>query len=186
MPPPPADKKMARKKAKSGGRGCLGALVWMMTGVFAGLGAAAAVAVYVNQLHLPFADSPTRDSALTPEQSRERSRQEALDFHDTLKQRQALPAVADDEEEAQTPSARKFVWHLQTGAFRARAQAEEMRARLALSGYAAAIRPGKTDNGDIYRVWIGPFDNENDAEENRAKLALEGITDIPLLKSARE
>lgn len=176
------------KKPKSGNkRGCLGALMWMMTGVFVGLAAAAAVAVYVNQLHLPFADSPTRDSSITPEQSRERSREEARDFYETLKERQALPLAEEDDEEDTPAANRRFVWHLQTGAFGAKAQAEEQRANLALSGYAAAIRPGKTANGAVvYRVWIGAFDDENAAEEMRAKLALEGYADIPLLKSAAQ
>ncbi|MGI9338009.1 MAG: SPOR domain-containing protein, partial [Gammaproteobacteria bacterium] len=138
-----------------------------------------------NQLHLPFADLPTRDSSLTPEQSRERSRQEALDFHDTLRQRQALP-LAEEEEEKAAP-ARRFVWHLPIGAFQSKSQAEQRRAELALKGYVAVIRPHKTANGeDIHRVWIGPFDNENTAEEMRAKLALEGYDDIPLLKSAAQ
>ena len=175
---------MPRRTAKKNknARGCLGAMLWIVVGIFIGIGAAAAVAVYVNKLHLPFVESPTRDSLLTPEQSRQRSRQEALDFHDTLKQRQTLPIVEDDDD----VPVRRFVWHLQIGAFASQTQADRQRAELALSGYAAIIRPGKTSSGDVYRVWLGPFTDKDDAEAMRAKLALEGFSDIPLLQSAAE
>ena len=176
-----------KDNAKKPKRGCLGALLLLMFGSFIGMGLAAAVAVYVNELHLPFIDTPTRDSSLTPEQSRERSKREALEFHDALKRRQTLPLVEDESESGDAePSTeqRRFVWHLQVGAFAAKEAAEERRAELALAGYAAAIHQGKTASGDVHRVWLGPFNSESDAEELRAKLALEGYGDIPLLKTA--
>ncbi len=165
-------------------RGCLGAVLLLVFGAFLGMGGAAAVAVYVNKLHLPFIAPPTRDSTLTSEESREQSKTEALEFHDALRQNQALP-LAEEEEEAPTAS-RRFVWHLQVGAFVSAAAAEEQRAQLALSGYSAAVRPGKTAAGEIHRVWIGPFPSESAAEELRAQLALQGFGDIPLIQTRQQ
>ena len=55
---------------------------------------------------------------------------------------------------------------LQAGSFRQFAQADEMKARLALMGMHADIREVRVNGETFHRVFLGPFDSE--AQANRA------------------
>lgn len=62
---------------------------------------------------------------------------------------------------------------MQCASFRTRAQAEEMKAKIAFQGLEAQIRPSSGSNGDWFRVILGPFDAKRDAE--RAKHSLRKV-----------
>ncbi|GGW82878.1 SPOR domain-containing protein [Alteromonas halophila] len=62
---------------------------------------------------------------------------------------------------------------MQCASFRTRAQAEEMKAKIAFQGLEAQIRPSSGDNGEWFRVILGPFDAKRDAE--RAKHSLRKV-----------
>lgn len=62
---------------------------------------------------------------------------------------------------------------MQCASFRTRAQAEEMKAKIAFQGMEAQIRHSSGDNGDWFRVILGPYDSKRDAE--RAKHSLRKI-----------
>jgi cell division protein FtsN len=60
---------------------------------------------------------------------------------------------------------------IQTGSFRSLAQAEELKAQLALSGFEASIQTYKMGAKDTrYRVLIGPFDTKDQADNQQYKL----------------
>src|SRR5205823_5820290 len=66
--------------------------------------------------------------------------------------------VARSAEPSGTKSGDRF-W-LQAGAFASAADAEDMKARLALSGWEAAVQPvPMPDKTQRYRVRLGPYDN---------------------------
>lgn len=62
---------------------------------------------------------------------------------------------------------------MQCASFKTRAQAEEMRAKIAFQGMEAQIRRSDGDNGEWFRVILGPYDAKRDAE--RAKHALRKV-----------
>jgi len=75
------------------------------------------------------------------------------------------PAAADD----------KWTYFLQTGAFRAQADAESARAKLALLGFEARVTERSADSGVLYRVRIGPFDHADTMNRTRSKLSDNGV-----------
>jgi cell division protein FtsN len=66
-------------------------------------------------------------------------------------------------------------YFLQAGAFRGRPDAESMRGRLALEGVDASISEYQSDNGLLYRVRIGPFDQLTAMNRVRGKLSDNGV-----------
>ena len=62
---------------------------------------------------------------------------------------------------------------MQCASFKTRAQAEEMRAKIAFQGLEAQIRRSDGDNGEWFRVILVPYDAKRDAE--RAKHALRKV-----------
>lgn len=69
--------------------------------------------------------------------------------------------------------------YLQAGAFQDPAEADNLKARLALMGLEAGVQKVDTaDKGVLHRVRVGPFPAQNDADVAHAKLAQEGIETI--------
>lgn len=70
--------------------------------------------------------------------------------------------------------------YLQAGAFSSAADAENLKAGLAMKGLEASVQkaniPGK---GDMYRVRVGPFSNEQDMSGARGTLKLNGLDATP-------
>lgn len=70
---------------------------------------------------------------------------------------------------------------LQVGAFRTEAEADRMRAELALLGFEARIQKATIDDKDTwYRVRLGPFKDGAEFEKVRARLDENKIKSIPL------
>lgn len=76
--------------------------------------------------------------------------------------------------EAHEGSGKRYL--MQCASFRTRAQAEEMKAKIAFQGLESQIRRSSGGNGDWFRVILGPFDNKRDAERSRHTLRRTGIT----------
>lgn len=69
--------------------------------------------------------------------------------------------------------------YLQAGAFQDPAEADNLKARLALMGLEAGVQRVETaDKGVLHRVRVGPFPAPADAETAHAKLAQEGIETV--------
>lgn len=65
---------------------------------------------------------------------------------------------------------------MQCASFKTRAQAEEMRAKIAFQGLEAQIRRSDGDNGEWFRVILGPYDAKRDAERAKHSLRKVNIT----------
>jgi len=66
------------------------------------------------------------------------------------------------------------VWTVQVNAFRSRALAEELRARLAARGFDAYVFPSLTEDGrPRYRVRVGAYPARSDAERAATELRSE-------------
>lgn len=64
---------------------------------------------------------------------------------------------------------------LQAGAFKSQADADAMKARLALLGYTASVSPAEKDGATLYRVRIGPIAKLDEMNQARQALAKAGI-----------
>jgi cell division protein FtsN len=79
------------------------------------------------------------------------------------------------------PKAGERFW-LQAGSFATEADAENLKARLALSGWQANVQPGTLpDKGVRYRVRLGPYDNTDELNRMRNDLARNGF-DVAVIK----
>jgi cell division protein FtsN len=78
----------------------------------------------------------------------------------------------------------KVVYFLQAGAFREVADAENVRAKLALLGFEAAISDRASDAGVLHRVRIGPFNQVEAMNKARAKL-IEGGIDVAIVRNQK-
>ena len=70
--------------------------------------------------------------------------------------------------EAQEKTDKRYL--MQCASFRTRAQAEEMKAKIAFQGLEALIRHSSGSNGDWFRVILGPYESKRDAEKAKHSL----------------
>ena len=95
----------------------------------------------------------------------------------------AQPEAAPETAAIAKPAKRVFIYHLQVAAFRDRAAADALHGEIALEGFEASVRPDNPDDPKIWRVRLGPFDDELQVEEQRALLGLKGYNDVSVQKS---
>ncbi len=102
--------------------------------------------------------------------------------------KQANVTVADptDKTAMQKPDGGdgKQVYFLQAGAFREQADAESIKAKLALQGFEANISEKTSDNGPLYRVRLGPFNQLDAMNRVRSKLS-DGGMDVAVVRIAK-
>ncbi len=123
----------------------------------------------------PRAAGPRPSNAPVPTSPAAGELEPRFDFYEMLPQSEVL--VPDDVEPvarpvgAAAPVAAPGRYLLQTGSFRAYADADRMQANLALLGVESQIQKVALDGGDFHRVRIGPL---NDLDElNRVRTALQ-------------
>jgi cell division protein FtsN len=94
----------------------------------------------------------------------------------------AVPGKAAPSAEVHVaPGAGERFW-LQAGSFAGEADAENLKAQLALSGWEAVIQSASIpDKGVRYRVRLGPFDNTDQLNRTKAELARRGF-DVAVIK----
>lgn len=91
-----------------------------------------------------------------------------------------LAAVAPAPATAASKPGDRF-W-LQAGSFTTEADAENLKARLAMSGWQANVQPGTlTDKTVRFRVRIGPYDNTDELNRIRTDLTRNGF-DVAVIK----
>jgi cell division protein FtsN len=78
------------------------------------------------------------------------------------------PAKTESTEE-------KWSYFLQAGAFREQTDAENTRAKLALLGVEARVTERQSENGTLYRVRVGPFNELEPMNKVRGKLSDNGV-----------
>jgi cell division protein FtsN len=64
---------------------------------------------------------------------------------------------------------------LQAGSFESNADAENLKARIALSGEPARVEEAQVDGKTMYRVRLGPYENTQAASAAQSALASQGI-----------
>ena len=85
--------------------------------------------------------------------------------------------MPDDLPEAQSSQSRSDLdYYLQAASFRSYADAEKLRAQLALKGFVSQTQKRSTeDNGDFYRVRLGPYADKRQAKNQKNQLQKLGV-----------
>ncbi|MEO5701133.1 MAG: SPOR domain-containing protein [Casimicrobiaceae bacterium] len=195
---------------RKGGAG--GTLLGVFIGVVLGLSIASAVAFYLMRSGNPYQTSASaareagRDAPVTrPGKADKDSGKPRFDFYKILPggeepkvqakaaerssdrataDRAISPPPRDDATLAkpapETKAAERF-W-LQAGSFAAESEAENLKARLAMAGWEAAVQEATVpDKGVRYRVRIGPYDNTDELNRMKGELARRGF-DVAVIK----
>ena len=167
----------------------------MVIGLLLGLGIALGVAIYLNKGPDPFMSrskppepvqsvkpesgklaaktKPEDPSAKSPEKPR-------FDFYSIL------PGTDEPKDKSQAkqapdgtraiPPEAKETFYVQAGAFQSAADADNLKARLAMLGVEAAVQAGVTmDRGQLHRVRVGPFTRVEEVNRIRDTLKQNGI-----------
>ena len=193
-------KKPSSNPARSGGGTLLGIFIGLVLGILLALG----VVLFLNKAALPFQDKyegankPTNGNGQTPlalpgKPGGTVPEKQRLDFYGILegKSPAANPPVAGANPPpsnaaptattATTPPAvaepvATELLYLQLGAFQKAADAENLKAKLALTGFDAAVQEVDIPNkGTMRRVRVGPFANAAEMNAARERLAQAGI-----------
>lgn len=143
-----------------------------LTGLAVGLALAVAVAYFVTRNN-PFADKPAAAGGAPAPAPSAPAEAPKYEFY------QAEPQTAPAEA---APAAPDALYYLQAGAFANAADAEAMKARLALLGFEAKIQPGQEGEARLYRLRIGPYRSLDELNRARARLTQEGV-DTMLVKT---
>jgi cell division protein FtsN len=177
--------------AAAGGRGSpmwVGILIGLLVGLCIALG----VALYINKGANPFlqkqkpaeksaektADSQKEPPATetskpsTPAGEKHAKGGEVkprFDFYKILPGTEE--AVTDKEVTRTSPAATKEVYFLQVAAFQNPADADNLKARLALAGIETQIQTATLPDGQVWhRVRVGPFSSQDELSKTRAAL----------------
>jgi len=171
-------------------------LTGVFIGLFVGLAIALAVAFFINRMPSPFvtrnqpAPLPETQAQQTPKADvKESSKPEKnaetktaekprFDFYTILPGTEEAVTEQQINQAAQQPTAgtAKDVYYLQVGAFQNEADADNLKAKLALLGVEASIQTASLpDKGIWHRVRVGPYANVSDLNRVRASLAQNGM-----------
>lgn len=178
-------------RSRSGGALLLGLFI----GFLLGLAAAAAIAVYIFKTPVPFlnkakpadkaapAGATLADAPKAPAPGDGKPR---FDFYRILPgQEEAVSSeqikqAAQAQAKSGAPSG--DLYFLQAGAFQNPADADNLKAKLALLGFEASMEPTNlAEKGVWYRVRLGPYARVDELDRARAELAQNGI-DAALIK----
>jgi len=186
-----------RRPVPSRKSGFGGTLFGIFIGVALGLSLAGAVAFYLMKAGNPYVSAtPAREPARDVAKGAPRSgradvtgEKPRFDFYKILpgaeEPRAPRPGAQDktvakvDERASQADKAAakapERFW-LQAGSFSTESDAENLRARLALAGWEAAIQPvSLPDKGQRFRVRLGPYDNTDELNRMKSELAKRGF-----------
>ena len=183
---------MAVKRRTAGNRrggknssGGIPAWFWLLGGILIGLGIAVALMLkgYLPELkqHTPSVDSKTpgsSESALIEKDSTEvdKPKKPRYDFFTVLPEmevvvpEQELSRKAKPSADTVSGSAQDS-YILQAGSFKNAADAEQMKAQLALMGSVATVQTVTVNGETWHRVRIGPFEGARKADEMRRMLS---------------
>jgi cell division protein FtsN len=157
----------------------LGILIGLLLGLCIALG----VALYINKGANPFVqkakqpetvgrETPAAESSQTPSADKPAKTAEAkprFDFYKILPGTEE--AVTDKEFKRTPPASSKEVYFLQVAAFQNPADADNLKARLALAGIEAQIQTATLPDGRVWhRVRVGPFSSKDELGKSRAAL----------------
>ena len=162
-------------------------LIGLFFGFLLGLGVAAGIAIYFFKTPIPFADRPripdkplaADQKATEPLKSAKAEDKPRFDFYrilpgreETVTERQMREAA----KQAGKPGAPKESYFLQVGSFPNPADADNLKARLALMGMEANVEPANVaGKGVWYRVRLGPYTRVDEINRIRQQLTQNGV-----------
>lgn len=161
-------------------------LTGILIGVFIGLIVAIAVAYYVPSLTKGYRqpEAPTLPPAAPAKpaakpaqaaapQAAAENKKPRFDFYNILP---GTEEPVTDQEVKQPAAGSKEQYFLQAGSFPNEADADNLKARLALMGIEATVQSANVpDKGVWHRVRVGPFANIDEMSKTRTTLAQSGI-----------
>lgn len=186
-------KPQPRRPSSGSGRPLLTGIV---IGLFLGLGIALAVAVYIYRTPSPFvmrdvpaptaaapgAPPPTAAApgAATAPAAKGKPRFEFYDLltrnEEPVSDQEAKRAQETKPAAAAVPPPAPETYFLQAGAFQSQAEAENLKARLALLGAEAAVQAiTLPEKGTWYRVRLGPYSKVDEVSRVRQTLKDNGV-----------
>jgi len=170
-----------------------GTLIGIFIGLVLGLAVASGVAIYMTNAPVPFvnravdkaktsapqADRNLAEHARTAEAKSGQPERPRFDFYKILPGQEEpvterdLKAAAKAGDKA---GASADLYFVQAGAFQNPADADNLKARLALIGLVASVEPASLpDRGTWYRVRLGPYNQLEEINRVRATLAQNGV-----------
>jgi len=168
-------------KTKSSG----GTLIGIFIGLILGLCIAVGVAWYMNKTPIPFLTKavPSENAAAAPgkaiakpdEKTTQQVEKPRFEFYKILPGAEE-PVTEQQIKQAAKPGAAAENYMLQVGSFQNPADADNLKARLALIGVEASVEPiDLAEKGTWYRVRIGPYTKVEEINRLRQTLAQNGI-----------
>lgn len=171
-----------------------GTLLGIFIGLVLGLAIATAAAIYVTNAPVPFVNKTQQQRATTPQADQKladaakagAAEKPKFDFYKILPG-QEEPVTDRDlksaaAKQAEKPGAPRDLYFVQAGAFQNPADADNLKARLALMGLQASVEPANLpDKGTWYRVRLGPYTQLDEINRVRQTLAQNSI-DASLVK----
>jgi cell division protein FtsN len=169
-------------------------------GLLVGLCLALAVALYLNKTPSPFVsrEKPAEPDKTPPQAGKTAPKYEPvkpepqsapsqaatgsqagkaaepkrrLDFYTILPGKEEVVPDKDVSRPSPTAGTARVVYYLQAGAFQNAADADNLKARLALAGLEAQIQTATLPDKSVWhRVRMGPYSNAQDLEKERAAL----------------
>lgn len=155
-------------------------------GLVLGVGISLGMIWYFNRTPTPFQDkaahgitpaAPATEGApanLPPKPGDKPQDKPRFDFYRILPQGQNGTSVPDSGTSTATAAVERF--YLQLGAFQKAADADNLKARVALMGLEAGVQDVNTDDKLVlHRVRVGPFERPEDMNRVRNQLAQGGL-----------
>lgn len=188
----------AKPQGRSGGGTLLGVFIGLVVGVLIAFG----LVWYLNKAPMPFQERPRRGDDLAPQQGQapqalpgkpgdKAAEKPRFEFYKILPGGQegapsaTAPTPTESEPAAAVTPAAQF--HLQAGAFQKPADADNLKAKLAMMGVEASVQQvSVADKGILHRVRVGPFASPEEMNRARNLLAQNGIQATVVKSSAAE
>lgn len=175
-------------KRKSGG----GTLIGIFIGLAVGLLIAVGIAFYISKIPTPFTERGKTDKPTPAQADRElagkakppagAAEKPRFDFYRILPGQEVPVSEKELKQQATKPDAPKENYLIQAGAFQSPADADSLKARLALLGLEASVEPAHLpDKGTLYRVRLGPYQQLDEINRVRETLSQNGV-DASLVK----
>lgn len=158
---------------------------WRAYGWGVASGLVLALLVYLFTLP-PKNPAPQNQTATTDQQDAEPPAADYI-FYDHLSKQQSTPPISRKQQPRRQPSVeneQNMVYLLQAGSFRQTEDADRRRAELLLLGLEAKVEAFSGTSGQLYRVYVGPFETRQSMSKAR-RLATASQIETLVLKRPR-